>query len=51
MTDKRCHTFAIKLTNLCCLKINERKALECQLKATSAFWRFRIDVSRYIIIL
>ncbi|EJV57410.1 MULTISPECIES: hypothetical protein [Bacillus cereus group] len=34
---KRCHTVTTKLTNLCYLKIYELKALDCQLKATSAF--------------
>ncbi|PGM50292.1 hypothetical protein CN947_28335 [Bacillus cereus] len=33
----RCHTVTTKLTNLCYLKIYELKALDCQLKATSAF--------------
>ncbi|OWT50308.1 hypothetical protein CER22_15915 [Bacillus sp. K2I17] len=37
MTYKRCHTVTIKLTNLCYLKTYELKALDCQLKATSAF--------------
>ncbi|OFD63457.1 hypothetical protein BWGOE4_21860 [Bacillus mycoides] len=34
---KRCHTVTTKLTNLCYLKIYELKALDCQLKETSAF--------------
>ncbi|PEQ26502.1 hypothetical protein CN467_30885 [Bacillus cereus] len=29
MTYKRCHTVTTKLTNLCCLKTNEFKALDC----------------------
>ncbi|MGG0219898.1 hypothetical protein ABEZ32_27875 [Bacillus mycoides] len=36
-TYKRCHTITIKLTNLCCIKIYELKALDCRLKAMSAF--------------
>ena len=36
-TYKRCHTVTTKLTNLCYLKTYELKALDCQLKATSAF--------------
>ncbi len=47
----RCHTVTTKLTNLCYLKTYELKALDCQLKATSAFLRFGIEMSRYIIIL
>ncbi|EOV9527777.1 hypothetical protein ACRS52_21030 [Bacillus cytotoxicus] len=35
---KRCHTVTIKLTNLCYLKIHELKALDCRLKAMSAFY-------------
>ncbi|KMP91479.1 hypothetical protein COD78_01185 [Bacillus cereus] len=50
-TYKRCHTVTTKLTNLCYLKTYELKALDCQLKATSAFWRFRIEMIRHIIIL
>ncbi|PGW03272.1 hypothetical protein COD90_29355 [Bacillus cereus] len=50
-TYKRCHTVTTKLTNLCYLKTYELKALDCQLKATSAFLRFRIAMSRHIIIL
>ncbi|MED1436531.1 hypothetical protein P4U46_27865 [Bacillus mycoides] len=38
MTYKRCHTATTKLTNLCYLKIDELKALDCQLKTTSAFY-------------
>ncbi|PSA95039.1 hypothetical protein C6370_08530 [Bacillus atrophaeus] len=34
---KRCHTVTEKLANLCYLKIYELKALDCRLKATSAF--------------
>ncbi|KLA15472.1 hypothetical protein B4087_1004 [Bacillus cereus] len=37
MTCKKCHTVTTKLTNLCYLKMDELKALDCQLKATSAF--------------
>ncbi|AXO92938.1 hypothetical protein CON07_18845 [Bacillus sp. AFS094611] len=51
MTCKRCHTVTTKLTNLCYLKTYELKALDCQLKATSAFLRFRIEMIRHIIIL
>ncbi len=40
MTCQRCHTVTIKLTNLCYLKTYELKALDCQLKATSAFFAF-----------
>ena len=36
-TYKRCHTVTTKLTNLCYLKTYELKALDCRLKATSAF--------------
>ncbi|KFN15847.1 hypothetical protein FO521_26385 [Bacillus pseudomycoides] len=36
-TYKRCHTVTTKFTNICYLKIDELKALDCQLKATSAF--------------
>ncbi|PFB79250.1 hypothetical protein CN286_13585 [Bacillus anthracis] len=36
-TYKRCHTVTTKLTNLCYLKTYELKALDCQLKVTSAF--------------
>ncbi|TKH16557.1 hypothetical protein FC694_12450, partial [Bacillus wiedmannii] len=50
-TCKRCHICATKLTNLCYLKTYELKALDCQIKATSAFLRFRIEMSRHIIIL
>ncbi len=50
-TYKRCHTVTTKLTNLCNLKTYELKALDCQLKATSAFLHFRIEMSRHIIIL
>ncbi|WP_242141990.1 hypothetical protein [Bacillus cereus group sp. BfR-BA-01430] len=44
MIYKRCHTVAIKLTNLCYLKTYELKALDCQLKATSAFLRFSVEI-------
>ncbi|MFE4813585.1 hypothetical protein ACFQ9Y_20995 [Peribacillus simplex] len=44
-----CHTVTTKLTNLCYLKTYELKALDCQLKTTSAFLRFMIEVSRHII--
>ena len=43
MMYKRCHTVTTKLTdlinltNLCYLKTDELKALDCRLKATSAF--------------
>ncbi|WP_426940605.1 hypothetical protein ACQCPO_29055 (plasmid) [Bacillus mycoides] len=33
----RCHTFTKILINLCYLKTDELKALDCRLKATSAF--------------
>ncbi|KAB2441642.1 hypothetical protein [Bacillus luti] len=36
-TYKWCHTVTTKFTNLCYLKIYELKALDCQLKTTSAF--------------
>ncbi|KAA0745792.1 MULTISPECIES: hypothetical protein [Bacillus] len=36
-TYKRCQTVTTKLTNLCYLKIHELKALDCRLKAMSAF--------------
>ncbi len=51
MKYKKCHIVTTKLTNLCCLKTNELKALDCRLKATSAFLRFRIEIGRHIIIL
>ena len=38
MMYKRCHTVTTKLTNLCYLKTYELKALDCQLKETSAFY-------------
>ncbi|OTY98608.1 hypothetical protein BK754_06165 [Bacillus thuringiensis serovar subtoxicus] len=47
MTYKRCHTFTTKLTNLCYLKTYELKALDCQLKATSAFLRFSVEIMWY----
>ncbi|OXL96754.1 hypothetical protein B9T53_10520 [Bacillus sp. KbaL1] len=37
LPSKRCHTVTTKLTNLCCLKTDEFKALDCLRKATSAF--------------
>ncbi|ARP60954.1 hypothetical protein CAB88_10715 [Bacillus thuringiensis] len=43
-TCKRCHTCTTKLTNLCYLKTYEFKALDCQLKAISAFLRFSIEI-------
>lgn len=48
---ERCHTVTAKLTNTCYLKTFELKALDCQLKETSAFLRFRIEIGRHIIIL
>ncbi|PGK12128.1 hypothetical protein CN901_30370, partial [Bacillus cereus] len=39
MMYKRRHTVTTKLTNLCYLKTDELKALDCQLKTTSAFLR------------
>ena len=42
-TYKRCHTVTTKLTNLRYLKTYELKALDCQLKAKSAFLRFSIE--------
>lgn len=44
MTCKRCHTVTTKLTNLCYLKIDELEALDCQLKATSAFLHFSVEI-------
>ncbi|ACQ46715.1 conserved hypothetical protein [Bacillus anthracis str. A0248] len=44
MTYKKFHTLTIKLTNLCYLKTYELKALDCQLKATSAFLRFSVEI-------
>ncbi|ARJ25152.1 hypothetical protein B7492_17155 [Bacillus mycoides] len=43
-TYKRCHTVTTKLTDLCYLKIDELKALDCRLKATSAFLRFSLEI-------
>nr|QHV05156.1 hypothetical protein C1N82_18655 [Bacillus cereus] len=43
-TYKRCHTVTTKLTNLCYLKTYELKALDCQLKETSAFLRFSVEI-------
>ncbi|PFM44484.1 hypothetical protein COC59_30325 [Bacillus cereus] len=37
-TYKRCHTVTTKLTNLCCLKTDELKALDCRLKAIKRFF-------------
>lgn len=51
MKYKKCHIVTTKLTNLCYLKIDELNELDCQLKETSAFLRFRIQMSRHIIIL
>ncbi|MEK4835364.1 hypothetical protein MHI07_27790 [Bacillus sp. FSL H8-0545] len=50
-TYKGCRTVTIKLTNLMLLKTYELKALDCLLKATSAFLRLRVEMSRRIIIL
>ncbi|TFZ14547.1 hypothetical protein C6Y54_01880 [Bacillus cereus] len=44
MTCKRCHTVTTKLTNLCYLKIDELKVLDCRLKATSVFLRFSVEI-------
>ncbi|ARZ63360.1 hypothetical protein B7P25_16785 [Bacillus thuringiensis] len=44
MMYKRCHTVTTKLTNLRNLKTYELKALDCQLKATSAFLRFSVEI-------
>ncbi|PDY49856.1 hypothetical protein CON61_28580 [Bacillus toyonensis] len=44
MTYKRCHTVTTKFTNLCYLKTDELKALDCQLKTTSAFLRFSVEI-------
>ncbi|PGO29858.1 hypothetical protein CN982_09770 [Bacillus cereus] len=41
---KRCHTCATKLTNLRYLKTYELKALDCQIKAISAFLRFSVEI-------
>ncbi|AWC30841.1 hypothetical protein CG478_003425 [Bacillus cytotoxicus] len=40
MIYKRCHTVTTKHTNFCYLKTYEFKALDCQVKATSAFFVF-----------
>ncbi len=37
MKYKKCHIVTIKLTNLCCLKTNELKALGCLFETISAF--------------
>ncbi|PEA77543.1 hypothetical protein CN676_18630 [Bacillus wiedmannii] len=37
MKYKKCHIFTAKFINLCCLKTNELKALDCLRKTTSAF--------------
>ncbi|MCM3185622.1 hypothetical protein [Priestia megaterium] len=37
-THKECHIVTTKLTSLCYLKTYELKALDCRLKATSAFY-------------
>ncbi|AWC27735.1 hypothetical protein CG478_010630 [Bacillus cytotoxicus] len=47
MKYKKCHTVTTKLTNLCYLKTYELKALDCQLKATSAFLCFSVEISWY----
>ncbi|AWC32957.1 hypothetical protein CG482_011485 [Bacillus cytotoxicus] len=44
MMYKRCHTVTTKLTNLRNLKTYELKALDCQLKETSAFLRFSVEI-------
>ncbi|WP_341769599.1 hypothetical protein [Bacillus cytotoxicus] len=44
MTYNRCHTVTTKLTNLCYLKTNELKALDCLRKATSAFLCFNVKI-------
>ena len=44
MMYKRCHTVTTKLTNLRNLKTYELKALDCQLKAKSAFLRFSVEI-------
>ncbi|MDR4304708.1 hypothetical protein FOS05_27290 [Bacillus mycoides] len=44
MMYKRCHTVTTKLTNLRYLKTYELKALDCQLKETSAFLRFSVEI-------
>ncbi len=44
MMYKRRHTVTTKLTNLRYLKTYELKALDCQLKATSAFLRFSVEI-------
>ncbi|MCU5438830.1 hypothetical protein OB983_08940 [Bacillus cereus] len=44
-TCKRCHICATKLTNLCCLKIHELKALDCRLQAMSAFFIERCTIN------
>ncbi|PEB77779.1 hypothetical protein COM95_30700 [Bacillus cereus] len=38
MTYKRYRIFTARFTNLCYLKTYELKALDCRLKATSAFF-------------
>ncbi|WP_336883427.1 hypothetical protein [Priestia koreensis] len=43
-TYKRCHTVTTKLINLCYLRTDELKALDCQLEATSAFSRFSVEI-------
>ncbi len=40
MKYKKCHIVTTKFINLCCLKTYELKALDCQLKTTSAFFAF-----------
>ncbi|PEY32836.1 hypothetical protein CN354_20540 [Bacillus cereus] len=40
MTYKKCHAVTTKLTNLCYLKIDELKALYCQLWQRVLFFAF-----------
>ncbi|MEN1939451.1 hypothetical protein AAIE21_29250 [Paenibacillus sp. 102] len=47
MTYKRYHTVTTKLTNLCYLKIDELKALYCQLWQRVLFLHFSVEISRY----
>ncbi|OTX63251.1 hypothetical protein BK722_29665 [Bacillus thuringiensis serovar finitimus] len=47
MTYKRYHIFTARFTNLCYLKTYEFKALDCQLKGTSAFLCFSVEISWY----
>ncbi|PEV22209.1 hypothetical protein CN419_28940 [Bacillus cereus] len=41
---KWCHTVTTKFINLCYLKIDELKALDCRLKATSVFLRISVEI-------